>query len=83
MDAATRESHLRMIRSLCRAYRAYGLDLIVNQATIGRRTIDDLADGEVVALHNNLYRAIDCVRNDVPFEVAGLIGEGDSCAWVG
>jgi hypothetical protein len=49
---------------------------------MGRGTVDDLSDDEVVALHNDLYRAIDCVRNDVPFEVAGLIDEGDSCAWV-
>jgi hypothetical protein len=82
MDATTRESHLRMIRSLRRAYRAYALDLIVNRATMGRGTVDDLSDGEIVALHHDLYRAIDCVRNDVPFEVAGLIDEGDSCAWV-
>ena len=81
MDEATRSSHLRMIRSLVRAYRAHGLDLIVNRATLGKMSIDELSDAELATLHQDLYRALDCLRNDVPFEHAGLIDEGAPCAW--
>lgn len=79
MDAAVRESHLRMIRSLRRSYRAYSMDLIVNRATLGKGSIDDLSDAEVLALHKDMHRAIDCIQNDIPFDIAGLIGEEPSC----
>ena len=81
MDHTTRESHLRMIRSLRKAYRPYGLDLIVNRATLGKGALDDLSDSEVIALHRDLHRALDCVQNDVPFELAGLLDEGELCNW--
>lgn len=79
MDATVRESHLRMIRSLRRSYRGFGMDLIVNRATLGKSSLDDLSDDEVLSLHRDMHRAIDCIQNDVPFEVAGLIGGEGSC----
>lgn len=82
MDSATRESYLRVIRGLSRAYQKSGLHLIVNRATLGKGTIDQLSDEEIVALHRDLHRGLDCMRNDVPFEHAGLIDEGDICASV-
>jgi hypothetical protein len=57
MDAVTRESHLRMIRTLRRAYRPFGVDLIVNQATLGKGSIEDLCDEELVRLHCDLEPA--------------------------
>jgi hypothetical protein len=73
MDAVTRESHLRMIRTLKTSYRPFGVDLIVNQATIGKGSIEDLSDAELVQLHCDLERALDCIRHDVSFEDAGLL----------
>lgn len=58
MDAAVRESHLRMIRSLRRSYRAYSMDLIVNRATLGKGSIDDLSDAEVLALHKDMHLSL-------------------------
>lgn len=82
MDDATRESYLRLIQDLARAYKPCGLHLIVRQATVGKASIHDLSDADLMALHRNIYRGLDCIRNDVPFEHAGLIDEGESCAWV-
>lgn len=83
MDAIERESHLRFIRSMRRAYRLVGMDLIVNQATLGKGTIDDLSDEDLVQLHRDMDRARDCLLNDVSFEDAGLIKqqpqESDAC----
>lgn len=83
MDAIERESHLRFIRSMRRAYRQLGMDLIVNQATLGKGTIDDLTDEELVQLHRDMDKARDCLRDDVSFEDAGLIRhntpENDAC----
>lgn len=83
MDVIERESHLRFIRSMRRAYRHVGMDLIINQATLGKGTIDDLTDQELVQLHRDMDRARDCLRDDISFEDAGLIRhppqESDAC----
>ena len=83
MDSVTRESYLRVIRGLSRAYQKNGLHLIVNRATLGKGAIEQLSDDELVALHRDIHRGLDCIRNDVPFEHAGLIDEGVSCVGVG
>lgn len=81
MDDATRESYIRYILELSRAYRPCGLHLLVSKALIGKPSIHDLADDEITALHRDMLRGLDCIRNDVPFEHAGLIGEEEACAW--
>lgn len=70
LDATTRESHLRMIRHL---NKRWGLQIIVDQATFGRASIDDLSDDEVVNLHQALHRAHECVNDGISLEDAGLI----------
>lgn len=72
-DSVVRESHLRMIRSLARTYQQFGVQLIVDQATLGKVGIDELSDDELIALHRDLDRARECIRDDVSFEDAGLI----------
>lgn len=72
-DSVVRESHLRMIRSLARTYQQFGVQLIVDQATLGKVGIDELSDDELISLHRDLDRARECIRDDVSFEDAGLI----------
>ena len=73
MDSVTRESHIRLIRSLVRAYRHHGFDVLVNQATIGKTGLDELTDAELIALHTDIDRARECVAEGISFDVAGLI----------
>jgi len=75
MDAVTRESHVRMISCLRRFYRPYGMDLIVNQALIGKGSVDDLDDDELVALLRMIDRARECIADGIGFEEAGLLRE--------
>lgn len=72
-DAVARDSHLRMIRSLAKAYRPFGVQIIIDQATLGHASIEDLDDDALIALHRDLDRARECIRDDVSFEEAGLI----------
>lgn len=72
-DTVTRESHLRLIRSFQKAYRGLGMDLIVSQALLGKGSLDDLEDQEIIDLHANMRRALDCIANDVSFYDAGLL----------
>lgn len=72
-DSVVRESHIRMIRSLARTYRQFGMQLLVDQATLGKAGIDDLTDDELIALHRDLDRARECIRDDVSFEEAGIL----------
>lgn len=76
MDSVTRESHLRLIRSIRRYYKRNGVDLIINRATLGKGEIDNLNDDELISLHDDLNRALDCIANDVTFEDAGLLRPG-------
>ncbi len=73
MDEITRQSHIRMIRSLTKAYRQFGFQLLVDQATIGCAAIEDLSDAELLALHRDLDRARECIADGVTFEDAGLL----------
>lgn len=81
MDDATRESYVRFILDLGRAYRHCGLHLVTRHALAGKTSIYDLSDNELMSLHRDMHRGLDCIRNDVPFEHAGLIGEENACAW--
>lgn len=82
MDPATRESYLRLIRGLAKAYKPCGMQLIVDRAVAGRQSINDLTDDEVMRLHRDVYRGLECIKNDVPFEHVGLIDEGEQGLWV-
>lgn len=75
-DGAVRESRLRMIRSLRKHYRALGMDLLVAQALLGRASLDDLTDDELAQLHRDMERGLECIRDDVSFEDAGLLRHG-------
>lgn len=73
MDRICRESHIRMIRSLVRAYRPFGFQILVDQATIGRSGVDELDDAELIDLHRTIDRARECLQDGITFEEAGLI----------
>lgn len=70
MDAATRESHLRIIRHL---RRRWGLHLLVDQATFGHGGLDGLPDEELAQLHRDMHRARECMDEGIALEDAGLI----------
>lgn len=73
MDRICRDSHIRMIRSLVRAYRPFGFQLLVDQATLGRAGMDELDDHELIDLHRAIDRARECLQDGITFEEAGLI----------
>lgn len=73
MDDVTRESRIRLIRSLSSAYRAFGFRLIIDQALVGKASIEALSDQEIIALHRALDRARECLRDGIDFEEAGLL----------
>lgn len=73
MDSITRESHIRLISSLRRYYKPYGMDLIVNQALIGKGSLDQLSDDELVDLTRSIDRARECISDGISFEEAGLL----------
>lgn len=68
-----RSSYIRLIRSLERAYSAYGIDLIINQALVGKSRLEDLDDRELAVLVDDLQRARECIAEGISFEDAGLI----------
>lgn len=73
MDGIERESRLRWMRALVRAYRPFGMDLIWKQALVGKRDADDLSDDELMQLHRDIDRARDCLSDGITFEEAGLL----------
>ena len=70
MDPITRESHLRMIRHL---RTRWGLQILVDQATFGRAGLEQLEDQELVQLHQDLYRAQECMMEGISLVDAGLL----------
>lgn len=69
-DAITRDSHLQRIRYLASAYK---LKWLVDQETFNRSGLDSLDDHELVKLHEDMDRAMDCIRDGTPFDDAGLV----------
>lgn len=69
-DAITRASHLDRIRYLA---RGYGLRWLVDQATFNRPGLDTLDDDELVQLHRDMDRAMECLREGVSFIDAELV----------
>lgn len=72
-SAVWRFSQIRLIKSLIRAHRAYGFQVLLDQATLGHSDLRDLSDDELVDLHRTIDKARECVHNDISFEDAGLI----------
>lgn len=70
MCAVTRSSHIRVINH---HRRWYGLQLLVDQACIGYAGIDDLPDEAILALHRDIDRARECIKDGISLEDAGLI----------
>lgn len=70
LDSVTRESYVRMIGHL---RRRYGLQMLVDQATFGRGSVDRLGDEELEALYKDLERARECIADGISFEDAGLL----------
>ena len=77
MDSHTREWHIRMIRHL---RKRWGMVLIVDQALLGRGSLDDLEDDELITLHRNMHRAHECMSENISWEDAGLI-HGQTGTW--
>lgn len=69
-DSITRDSHLQRIRYLA---KGYGLRWLIDQATFDRPGMDSLEDDELVALHRDMDRAMECRRDGIPFEDADLV----------
>ncbi|WP_236517558.1 hypothetical protein [Xanthomonas phaseoli] len=72
MDAATRDSHLRMIRHHRRAW-GQAMQVLIDQACFGLDSMEQLLDDDLRNLLRDVERGIDCLREDVSFEDAGLL----------
>ena len=72
MDHVLRESHCRMIRHFRRAW-GQPMQLLIDQACFGYMGIEQLPDDDLIQLHKDLERAMDCIREGVSFEDAGLL----------
>lgn len=73
MDSVSRESHVRLIRSLRRFYRPFGIEVVIDQALLGKGTIENLDDEELVQLLATIHRARECISDGISFEDAGLL----------
>lgn len=69
-DSITRASHIDRIRYLS---RGYGLNWLIEQATFDRPGLDSLDDDELIQLHRDMDKAMDCIRDGVAFEDADLV----------
>lgn len=69
-DSITRDSILRRIRYLA---RAYGLKWQIEQATFNRPNVDCLNDQELSALLRDMERGRECVLEGIGFDDAGLV----------
>lgn len=69
-DSVTRDCHLQRIRYLA---MGYGLTWLVEQATFDRAGLDDLEDQELIALHEDMDKAMECRREGIAFDDVGLV----------
>jgi hypothetical protein len=72
MDAIKRESYVRMVRHYRRNWGA-PMQLLIDQACFGHAGVEQLPDDALVRLMRDLERGLECIRDDVSFEDAGLI----------
>lgn len=69
-DSITRDSVLRRIRFLS---RAYNLHWLVDQSTFNVANLDCLDDHQIGALLRDMERARECAAEGITFEDAGLL----------
>lgn len=69
-DSITRESVLRRIRFL---RKAYCLQWLVDQACFDQPSVECLADEQLAQLLRDLETARECIAEGVPFEDADLV----------
>jgi len=72
MDPIRRESYTRMIRHYRRHWGA-PMQMLIDQACFGVAGIEQLPDDALVQLMRDMERGLDCIRDDVSFEDAGLL----------
>lgn len=70
MDTPTRASYIKMIRHY---QKAYGLNVLVDQATFGCAGLDELGDTELIALMRRMERGRECYLEGVSLDDAGLV----------
>lgn len=61
-----------MIRHIRRIW-GQPMQMLIDQATFGLAGIEQLDDDRLIALHKDLERAQDCMRDGISFEDAGLL----------
>jgi hypothetical protein len=71
MDDIARESHFRMIRHHRRHWPQ--LQFLVDQACFESGSMERLPDEALRDLLRDLERAIECIREEITFEDAGLV----------
>lgn len=70
LDQISRESHLRRIMHLKRAYH---LGWLVDQETFNVAAVSCLEDCDLIRLLNFMEHARECIVEGIPFEDAGLV----------
>lgn len=77
MTDIDRESYYRMIRHY-RHFWGKPMRLLVDQACFGLAGIEQLPDDDLRQLMADMQRGIDCIRDGVTFEDAGLLRGGNN-----
>ena len=72
MDSITRDSHCRMIRHF-RRHWGPSMQMLIDQACFGVGELEALSDDALIDLHRDMERAMECIRDGVSFEDAGLL----------
>lgn len=72
MDSIKRDSYARMIRHYRRNWGA-PMQLLIDQACFGVAGIESLSDDALIDLMHAMQRGMECIRDDVSFEDAGLL----------
>jgi hypothetical protein len=72
MSDIQRESYYRMVRHYRRGW-GKPMQLLIDQAVFGLAGVEQLEDAALKQLLADLERGIECIRDDVTFEDAGLL----------
>ncbi|WP_223670351.1 MULTISPECIES: hypothetical protein [Xanthomonas] len=72
MDDITREGHYRMIRHY-RHFWGPPMQILIDQACREVAGFEQLGDEELRQLMRDMDRGIECIREDIKFEDAGLL----------
>lgn len=76
MTDIDRESYYRMIRHY-RHFWGKPMQILIDQACFGVAGIEQLQDDGLRQLMADMQRGIDCIRDDISFEDAGLLVRND------